>query len=92
MTKYIAIFEHALPPTLRELRDNPNTVWRPWINCDPGDKTLPQLAAWQHFRFRGGIGHDDPPLKLFVCIRDSLDLRTPAGLTVNYTEFKFTRQ
>ena len=81
VTKLIATFERTLPT------DFTNVIWKPWINCDPADELLANMAAYQHVRFRGGLGDADK-LEVFVCIRDSMDM----PCTVDCTQFTFHRK
>lgn len=77
-TLFIAVYEKELPKVM------PEHEWHPWMHCDPDDQQMIRgLALNRHIRNRGGFMPEELPVRVFVCVRKTMD--TPCA--VDYTQF-----
>ncbi len=82
---WVAIFEKKLPEA--SVIKAEHWRWRPWVGDDPKDAAImPRLALHRHIRDRGGVGSDEEPLAVFVCLASDYP---PKECT--FTEFKVTK-
>ena len=59
--------------------------WHTWIECTANDDLFASMVGHRHMRQRGGIGPDETRVKVFVYIRQTMDV----PCVVNFTEFNF---